>query len=114
MTVVTDTFEEMDAPGMPVRVFEPIQLELSDHTVLQVVRVDHRISSQLGDVLINVDAPPAIEGRPLVDHARKAFDTAKAAVGAVTDQLDWRDTATITIDIQCGVHTTTINCTANA
>lgn len=114
MTVVTDSFVEIDVPATPVRVFEPIQLELSDHTVLQVVRVDHRVSAQIGDFLANVDAPSSIEGRELVDHVRRAFDVAKATVDSVTSAIECKDHTAISLNIDCGALTTTISCTNNA
>jgi len=113
MAVVTDSFVEIDVPATPVRVFEPIQLELSDHSVLQVVRVDHRVSAQIGDYLANVDVPTSLEDRALVDHVRRAFDVAKATVESIAAAIDCDDATAVSLAIDCGPLTTSISCTNN-
>ena len=113
MAVLTDTFVEIDVPATPVRVFEPIQLELSDHSVLQVVRVDHRVSAQIGDFLANIDVPTHLDGRELVDHVRRSFDVAKATVASVSSALNSEDATAVSLSIDCGPLTTVISCTNN-
>ena len=113
MNVLTDSFIEIEVPATPVRVFEPIQLELSDHTVLQVVRVDHRVSAQIGDFLANIDVPTSLEGQALVDHVRRAFDIAKATIESISTALGDQDTTAVSLSIDSGSLTTAISCTNN-
>ena len=113
MTVLTDSFVEIDVPATPVRVFEPIQLELADHCVLQVVRVDYRISAQVGDFLVNVDVPTDLEGRELVECTRRAFDIATATVRSLEIALGDSTSTSFSLNIESGSKNTVISCTNN-
>lgn len=106
-------FVEIDVPGAPVRVFEPIQLELEDHSVVEVVRVDHRVSAQLGSFLTTIDTPTTLEGAELVEHVRRAFGAAKRTVDSIATALDCARSTTISISVENDGNSTVISCSNN-
>lgn len=107
------TFVEIDVPGTPVRIFEPIQMELSDHSVVEVVRVDNRVSAQLGHFLTVIDIPAMADGPGLADHVRRAFDTAKVSISCIESQGEIDESTSIDISVSRGNKATRISCTKN-
>ena len=109
-------FNEIDVPGTPVRVFEPVKLELADGSRLEVVRVDNRISAQIADYLVSVDVPGRMAGEPLVALMRRAFSTAGSVVhalgGSAVDAVD-AAADSVSVIVMSEGRRLVINCSSN-